>query len=63
MAAASTRLRRRNATRSKPWRRAARSISRSMTNITSGRPAARYGVVGDVFVSTARPRMNAAGTW
>ena len=32
-----------------------------MTNMTSGRPALRYGVVGDVLVTTARPCMDAAG--
>jgi hypothetical protein len=51
---AGIRLRRRSSSRSKPWRRAARSISRSITNMTSGRPALRYGVVGDVVVTTAR---------
>ncbi len=30
-------------------------------NITSGRPAARYGVVGEVLLSTAWPRIDAAG--
>src|SRR5271154_4772728 len=36
-----TRLRRRNSSRSKPICRAARSISLSMTNMTSGRPELR----------------------
>ncbi len=47
----SSRLRRRSSMRSKPHWRAARSISRSMTNITSGRPDAAIGArrrrVGD----------------
>jgi hypothetical protein len=36
-----TRLRRRSSSRSNPYCRAARSISRSMTNMTSGRPELR----------------------
>jgi hypothetical protein len=36
-----TRLRRRKSTRSMPVWRAARSISRSITNMTSGRPELR----------------------
>src|SRR5260370_5019128 len=55
MALAGTRFFRRSSSRSKPCRRAARSINRSVTNMISGRPALRYGVVGDVFVTTARP--------
>src|SRR5262245_32608756 len=52
MAVAGTRFLRRSSRRSKPHRRAARSISRSVTNMISGRPALRYGVVGDVLVAT-----------
>ena len=48
--------------RSTPIWRAARSISRSIANIASGRPALRYGLVGGVLVSTARARMCATGT-
>ena len=55
------RLRLRSLTRSKPNCRAAMSISRSITYITSGRPALRYGRVGAVLLSTQRARKCAAG--
>jgi len=61
MASAPIRLRRRSSTRSKPWFAAARSISRSITNIASGRPALREGLVGGVLLMTARAGKCAAG--
>ena len=42
--------------RSKPHCRAAMSISRSTTNIASGRPELRYGRVGAVLLSVAQAR-------
>ena len=32
------------------------------SSMSSGRPAARYGVVGEVWLNTARPRMQDTGT-
>ena len=55
------RLRRLISTRSSPHWRAARSINRSITNITSGRPELRYGRVGVVLLVTQRARKQAAG--
>jgi hypothetical protein len=45
-------FRRRSSTRSMPIARAARSMSRSMRTIASGRPAPRYGPSGAALVST-----------
>ena len=52
---------RRSATRSKPSSRAALSISRSIANVTSGRPELRYADVDIVLLNTARARSVAAG--
>jgi len=44
-----------------PSRREAMSMSRSIVNVASGRPAPRNDASGTVFVNTARTRMLAAG--
>ena len=56
-----TRFRRRSASRSTPITSAARSISRSIAKVTSGRPEERYAWVGVVWVNTARARTRASG--
>lgn len=54
-------LRRRSSTRSKPWRRAAASISRSMTLIDLAKPGPRVTPIGVVLVSTAFTPISIAG--
>jgi hypothetical protein len=54
-------LRRRISTASMPISSAARSISRSMSDMASGRPAPRYEVSGVVLVNTPRVTKYAAG--
>ena len=51
-----------NSTRSIFSRRAAISMSRSITAVASGRPAPRNGAVGTVLVIAARRRTQAIGT-
>src|SRR6059036_2033600 len=50
-----TRLRRRISAGSRPRRRAPRSMSRSITNTASGRPAARYAAFSALLVTTLVP--------
>ena len=62
MASGEIRLRRRISARSIPSRPAARSRSRSITNVPCGRPAPRTGVTGTLLVAASLMSNEKAGT-